>query len=310
MDTRTLGPFDVSVVGLGCNNFGTRIDEAGTQRVVDAALDAGITFFDTADVYGESRSEEYLGRALAGRRDQAIVATKFGLEMPGGAGGSDRWVRQAVDDSLRRLGTDHIDLYQFHAPDDDTPIAETLGALGDLVAAGKVRAIGCSNVSVAQLEDGLGASADGDLPAWVSVQNHYSLLHREPEEDGILEACAHHRLGLLPFFPLASGVLTGKYRENETPPEDSRLGSIPAERAGRFLKPEWLAAATRLTAYAADHGRTLLDLAFAYLLASGPVTSVIAGATRPEQATTNAAAADWDLTPDQQAEVRRIATTE
>jgi aryl-alcohol dehydrogenase-like predicted oxidoreductase len=309
METRPLGPFDVSIVGLGCNNFGRRIDADATRIVVQAALDAGITFFDTADVYGDGESEAFLGRALAGRRDEAIVATKFGLTMPDGSGGAPLWIRTAVEDSLRRLDIDHIDLYQFHAPDDETPIAETLGALGELVAAGKVRTIGCSNVTVDQLEEALGTSAEGELPAWVSVQNHYSLLHREPEDDGILDACDRHGLGLLPFFPLASGVLTGKYRPGAAPPEGTRLATIPAERAERFLNADSLDAAARLEQFAAERGHSLLELAFGYLLAADPVASVIAGATRPEQIAANAAAAGWRLTTEERAEAQALATT-
>lgn len=309
MDTRSLGPLDLPVVGLGCNNFGRRLDAVETRRVVDAALGAGVTFFDTADVYGDGASEEYLGAALAGRREEAVVATKFGIEMPGGGGGSPAWVRRAVDDSLRRLGMDHIDLYQFHRPDDEVPVAETLGALGELVEAGKVRAVGCSNVTVEQLAAGLETAAGSDLPAWVSVQNHYSLLHRDPETDGILAACERHGLGLLPYFPLASGVLTGKYRADTAPPEGTRLAGIPAERAARFLNPDSSAAAERLEGFARDHGRTLLELAFGYLLAAAPVSSVIAGATRPEQVTANAAASGWRLSDAEAAEARRLAAS-
>jgi len=306
MDTRTLGPFDVSVVGLGCNNFGSRLDSAATRSVVETALEVGINFFDTADIYGDSKSETYLGAALAGHRDEAIVATKFGMEMPEGSGGSAAWVQTAAEASLRRLGIDHIDLYQFHRPDDEVPIAETLGALAELVAAGKVRAIGCSNVSVAQLEEALGFSGGESLPSWVSVQNHYSLLHRDPEADGVLDACERHGLGLLPFFPLSSGVLTGKYRRGEEPPKGTRLGDIPAERAERFLNDERAAAAERLSGFAADRGRTLLELAIGYLLAAIPVASVIAGATKPEQVAANAAAASWTLSADEVAEARLL----
>lgn len=308
METRTLGPFDVSVVGLGCNNFGSRIDSDATRRVVDAALDAGISLFDTADVYGNGQSEEFLGRALAGRRERAIVATKFGMEMPDGSGGSAEWIRTAVEASLQRLDMDHIDLYQFHRPDESVPIAETLGALGELVQAGKVRAIGCSNVSVEQLEEGLGVSGSQRLPAWVSVQNHYSLLHREPETDGVLDACDRHGLTLLPFFPLASGVLTGKYRSVEHPPEGTRLAEIPPERASRFLNDDWVAAAGRLESFATQRGRSLLELAFGYLLTSRPVASVIAGATRPDQIVANAQAADWRLDEEEVATARALAT--
>jgi aryl-alcohol dehydrogenase-like predicted oxidoreductase len=307
MEHRSLGPFSVSVVGLGCNNFGRRLDQDGTTAVVGAALDHGITLFDTADVYGEGLSEHYLGVALGARRDEVVVATKFGMEMPGGSGASAAWIERAAEDSLRRLGTDHIDLYQMHRHDPDTPFEETLEALDRLVTAGKVRAIGCSNLTVGAIRESLGIAADHDAPAWVSVQNHYSLLHRDPEHDGVAAACEELGLGLLPYFPLASGVLTGKYHEGEPPPEGSRLAGIPAERAARFLNDDSLEAAARLAAFAADRGHTLLDLAFGYLLAAGPVPSVIAGATRPDQIAANVAAGEWRPTAEELAEARSLA---
>jgi len=307
METRTIGPLEVSAVGLGCNNFGGRIDEAATASVVHAALDAGITLFDTADVYGKGLSEEYLGKALRGRRDEAVIATKFGIEMPGGSGASPEWIEQAVADSLRRLGVDHIDLYQLHAPDDDTPVEATIAALDGLVTAGAVRAVGCSNVTAEWLDATLGISAERDLSGWVTVQNHYSLLHREPEGDGVLDACARHGLGMLPYFPLASGMLTGKYRAGETPPEHTRLGAIPAERASKFMNDEAFATVERLQRFSDRHGRSLLELAFGYLLSRPEVASVIAGATRPEQIEANVAAGGWRLTEEEMAEVALLA---
>jgi aryl-alcohol dehydrogenase-like predicted oxidoreductase len=217
MDTRRIGSLAVSVVGLGCNNFGMRIDEADSARVVHAALDAGITFFDTADIYGSTQSEVFLGRALAGRRDAAVIATKFGMKVDAGREGArPDYVRRAADDSLRRLGTDHIDLYQLHRPDPAVPIADTLGALEDLVRAGKVREIGCSNFSAEQLRDARAACEPG-AAQFVSVQNELSLLHREAERE-VLPECGRLGLKFLPYFPLASGLLTGKYRRGEPAP--------------------------------------------------------------------------------------------
>jgi len=307
METRPLGPFAVSVIGLGCNNFGRRLDRAQTAVVVGAALEAGITLFDTADVYGDGASEEYLGAALGTRRDTVVVATKFGMDMPTGSGASAAWIERAVEDSLRRLGTDRIDLYQMHRPDPATPIEETLDALGRLVAAGKVRAVGCSNVTAEGIKASLAASGTGARPAWVSVQNQYSLLHRQPEDDGVLQACTERGLRLLPFFPLASGVLTGKYHPGEPAPQGSRLAGLPPERSSRFLNDASLGAVSRLTAFAEERGHTLLELAFGYLLSSPAVSSVIAGATRPAQIAANTGARGWRLTADEVAEARRLA---
>jgi aryl-alcohol dehydrogenase-like predicted oxidoreductase len=307
METRPLGPFAVSVIGLGCNNFGRRLDRAQTAVVVGAALEAGITLFDTADVYGDGASEEYLGAALGTRRDTVVVATKFGMDMPTGSGASAAWIERAVEDSLRRLGTDRIDLYQMHRPDPTTPIEETLDALGRLVAAGKVRAVGCSNVTAEGIEASLAASGTGARPAWVSVQNQYSLLHRQPEDDGVLQACTERGLRLLPFFPLASGMLTGKYHPGEPAPQGSRLAGLPPERSSRFLNDASLGAVSRLTAFAEERGHTLLELAFGYLLSSPAVPSVIAGATRPAQIAANTGARGWRMTADEVTEARRLA---
>jgi aryl-alcohol dehydrogenase-like predicted oxidoreductase len=214
IDTRRIGSLEVSVVGLGCNNFGRRLDYDATSAVVDAALDAGITFFDTADVYGATKSEEYLARALGRRRDDVVVATKFGSRLDEERRGArPEYVRRAVEDSLRRLGTDRIDLYQLHTPDPDVPIGETLGALDELVQTGKVREIGCSNFSAEQLREAEEATREG-AARFVSVQNEYSLLHRAPEQD-VLPECERAGLAFIPYFPLANGLLTGKYRRGQ-----------------------------------------------------------------------------------------------
>lgn len=296
METRKIGSLAVSVVGLGCNNFGMRIDEKRSGEVIGAGLDAGINFFDTADMYANGKSEELVGRFLGGRRRQVFIATKFGNDMPGqGRGARPEYVRQALDASLKRLNTDYVDLYQQHVPDPEVPIAETLGALDDLVKAGKVREIGCSNFSVAQLRESEDASAAQQGSArFVSVQNEYSLLHREPE-DGVLAECERLGLGFLPFFPLASGLLTGKYRKGEPIPHGTRIAKY--ERYGKLVTAENLNKVEALISFAESRGRTLLELAFSWLLAHRVVASVIAGATSADQIRSNAAAADWRLAP-------------
>jgi aryl-alcohol dehydrogenase-like predicted oxidoreductase len=306
MDTRRIGSLEVSVVGLGCNNFGRRLDEAGSRAVVDAALDAGITFLDTADVYGDTRSEEYLGRILEGRRDRVVLATKFGSRIddarPGGA--SPGYVRRAAEDSLRRLRTDRIDLYQLHEPDRATPIADTLGALDELVREGKVREIGCSNFTAEQLREAAAAAAPG-AASFVSVQNELNLLDRADEQGALPEA---ERLGLsyIPYFPLASGLLTGKYRRGEPPPEGTRIAGWAADRRAETLTDATFDRIDALTRFAEDRGHTLLELAFAWLLAQRPIASVIAGATRPEQVAANAAAAGWHLGQDDLASLAEL----
>ena len=308
METRSIGKLDVSVVGLGCNNFGGRIDEAASRRVVDAALDAGITLFDTADIYGGTRSEEYLGRALGTRRDDAVIATKFGgqIDEDRKGGASAAYIARAVEDSLRRLGTDRIDLYQLHFPDASTPFEETLGALDELVRAGKVLEIGGSNFSAEQIDETARISADRGLARFASIQNEYSLLRRGPERFGVLDACERNGIGFIPYFPLASGVLTGKYHRNEAPPDGTRLAGMPAERRDDALSDKVFDRVEALDAYARDRGHTLLDLAIAWLLARPTVTSVIAGATKPEQATANAAAAAWTLGDDNLREIDAV----
>lgn len=312
MQTRTIGTLEVSVVGLGCNNFGRRLDAAGTAQVVDAALDAGITLFDTADIYGGTLSEEYLGRALGSRRDRAVVATKFGMDgggvRPGGA--SPDYVRESVEGSLARLGTDRIDLYQLHLPDTSVPVAETLGALDELVRQGKVREIGCSNFSAAQLEEAARAGASVGPPGgggrcFASVQNHYSLLHREPEAE-VLPACERLGLAFLPYFPLANGLLTGKFQPGQPAPEGTRIAGMGPERSAELLAGDTMATVSALTELALGAGHSLLELAVGWLLSRAPVASVIAGATSPAQVQANAAAGAWIPGADVLAEVDRI----
>jgi aryl-alcohol dehydrogenase-like predicted oxidoreductase len=303
MERRKIGSLDVSVVGLGCNNFGGRLDAAATERVVLAALDAGVDFFDTADIYGGTKSEEYLGQALRGRRAEAVIATKFGGKIDEQRRGArPEYVRQAAEDSLRRLGIDCIDLYQLHTPDAGTPIADTLGALDELVRAGKVREIGCSNFSVPQLQEAEKAAGSG--ARFVSVQNHYSVLHRAPEQDGVLAECERQGLGFLPYFPLANGLLTGKYRQGKPAPEGSRIAG--SSNAASQLSDENLAKVEGLIRFAESRGRTILEVGVSWLLAKGVVASVIAGATKPEQVRANAAAAGWKLTAEELAEIDGI----
>jgi aryl-alcohol dehydrogenase-like predicted oxidoreductase len=290
MRTRTLGEGgpEVSVVGLGTNNFGRRCDYDQTLAVIDAALDAGVTLFDTADIYGQGLSEEYIGRALEGRRDRVVLATKFGSEMderPEERRGNPDYIQWAVEGSLRRLRTDAIDVYQMHQPDPLTPIEETLGALNDLVADGKVRWIGSSNFSADQIEAGEEVSRGAGFHRFVSAQNQYSLVRREVEED-VLPVCEKLEIGFLPYFPLASGLLTGKYRRGQEATEGRLAGrEIPAEQWDR---------AEGLQRYADERGIALLDVAVGGLLAMPAVTSVIAGATKAEQVRANVAAGAWE----------------
>ena len=307
MKTRAIGSLTVSLVGVGCNNFGMRIDEDATARVVDAAIEIGINFFDTADIYGGTKSETFLGRALGARRSQVIVATKFGMAVdPTRKGARPEYVRQAAEDSLRRLGTDYIDLYQLHEPDPGVPIADTLGAMNDLVRAGKVREIGCSNFSAGQLDQAAGVAAAAGQRAFVSVQNEYNVLHREPEPE-VLPACSRLGLGFLPYFPLASGLLTGKYATGTAAPSNSRLSASWV--ADRFLTGPNVSVAEALKRFAEQRGHTLLELAMSWLAAKPEVASIIAGATSPEQIRANAAAITWDLTPEDVAAIDRITST-
>jgi len=300
MRTRKIGSLEVSVVGLGTNNFGGRIDYEASEAVVHAALDAGVTFFDTADIYGGTHSEEFLGRALGARRDEVVVATKFGMQVDEARkGAKPDYVKRALEDSLRRLHTDRVDLYQLHAPDPNTPIADTLGALGECISAGKVHEIGCSNFTVEQLREAEAAATEGSA-RFVSVQNEFSLLRRRAERDVIPE-CERAGLSFVPYFPLASGVLTGKYRRGQAPPAGTRLSGVKQNEGP--LSDTQLAVVERLTEFAASRNRTMVELAIAWILAHPPVASVIAGATSPEQVRANVAAADWVLDAAQMADI-------
>jgi aryl-alcohol dehydrogenase-like predicted oxidoreductase len=296
VETRRIGTLEVSVIGLGCNNFGWKIDESTTRRVIDASIARGINFLDTADTYGKTTSEEFIGRALEGRRTSVIIATKFGKPVdPTRTGARPEYVHQACNDSLRRLGTDYIDLYQLHAPDPTVPIADTLGALDELVKAGKVREIGCSNFSADQLREADEASRRGHLARFVSVQNHYNMLRRDDEADAIPE-CERLGIAYLPYFPLESGLLTGKYRLGQSAPAGTRIAE-GGWLASKFTN-ENLAIIERLIAFAESRKHTLLELSISWLLRYSVVASVIAGATRPDQVSTNAAAPNWKLTPE------------
>lgn len=309
MQLRRLGNsgLKVSVIGLGCNNFGMRIDQAQTRMVVDAALDCGVNFFDTADIYGAAKSEVFLGEALKGKRDKAVLATKFANPMGEGEylrGGARRYIVKAVEDSLKRLHTDHIDLYQMHVPDPDTPIEETLRALDDLVRAGKVLYVGNSNFAGWQIADADWISRNNGLERFVSAQNNFSLLERGVERE-VLPACERFGLGLLPYFPLASGFLTGKYQRGEPPRQGTRLAAW-GKRGAAALSDRNFDRLEALEHWAMQRGRRILDLAFAWLLGHRVVSSVIAGATTPEQVEANARCAEWILTPGEVEEVRAL----
>jgi aryl-alcohol dehydrogenase-like predicted oxidoreductase len=300
----------VSVVGIGCNNFGGRIDAERTNEVVHAALDVGINLFDTADSYGSpvGRSEKLLGSALARKRDRAVIATKFGSDLGGeigpdwGSRGSRRYILRAVEASLKRLGTDYIDLYQIHWPDPMTPQAETLQALDDLVRAGKIRYVGCSNYTGWQVADAAWIAETRGLNPFVSAQNQYSLLNRDIERD-LIPACEHFGLGLLPFFPLASGLLTGKYSRGEAPPGGTRLAG---DRQRRLLQEAPWDTIEALEDFADKRGRAMLDIAIGGLAAQPAVASVIAGATSAEQVRANAEAGQWEPTDEDLAELDEI----
>jgi aryl-alcohol dehydrogenase-like predicted oxidoreductase len=305
MNKRQIGSLAVTEVGLGCNNFGRRLDYESSARVVSAALDAGINFFDMADVYGGTKSEEFLGRALGARRGDVVVATKFGMKIDEKRHGArPDYVLRAANDSLRRLSTDHIDLYQLHTPDPEVPIADTLGALDQLVKAGKAREIGCSNFTVDELREAAAATKPGSA-RFVSVQNEFSLFHRDPERD-VLPECERTGMAFLPYFPLASGLLSGKYRRGQPPPPNSRVGSGWHDE---LFTERNLDIVERLIEYSESRGHTILELAVSWLLAHKPVASVIAGATKPEQVHANAAAGNWRLTPVELEEIDRIAVT-
>jgi aryl-alcohol dehydrogenase-like predicted oxidoreductase len=306
MEVRKLGNsgLKISLAGLGCNNFGLTIDEGATEKVVRTALDSGITFFDTADCYGGGNSEVFLGKALGENRHEAIIATKFGVPMGQGplmGGASRRYVLSAAEASLKRLGTDYIDVYILHTPDPETPIEETLDALDVLVDQGKVRYIGCSNLAGWQISDAAWQARSRGLRSFVTAQNEWSLLERKVEAE-VVPACEHHGLGILPYFPLASGALTGKYKRGEDFSADSRYGGSQSEmfrnHYGHFVSDESLSTVERLEKVAAEAGLSTLELALSWLASRPVVSSVIAGATRPEQVEANAKSTRGDLGSD------------
>jgi aryl-alcohol dehydrogenase-like predicted oxidoreductase len=310
MEFKNLGStgLKVSSVGIGCNNFGRRCNLELTNEVVNAALDCGINFFDTADVYGpRGLSEEYLGKAIAGKRDDLVIATKFGMTMDDSGfkkGASRRYIMQTVEDSLRRLNTDYIDLYQQHFPDPQTPIEETLRALDDLVHQGKVRYLGCSNFSGWQVSDADWTARDLNLNRFVTAQNLYSLIDRSIEKE-VMPACEQYGLGILPYFPLASGLLTGKYTRGSEPPEGSRLSSW-GDRKKSALSDDNFDLIEKLTSFAEERGHSILDLAMSWLASMPSIPSVIAGATSKAQVQQNAEAASWQLTMEEMREVNEI----
>ncbi len=310
MEYRHLGRsgLQVSVVGLGCNNFGMRCDFDQSKAVVHQALEAGITLFDTADVYGgQGRSEEFLGKLLKGHRQDVVIATKFGMKMgegPHKSGGSRKYILSAVEDSLRRLDTDYIDLYQMHRPDPETPIEETLRALDDLVRSGKVRYIGNSNYAGWQAAEAHYVARQANLTPFISAQNEYNLLDRRIEAE-LVPACNAYGLQVLPFFPLASGFLTGKYRQGQDLPAGTRLANA-GPMAARVLTDKNYEMLGKLEAFADARGKTMLDLAIGWLASLSHVGSVIAGATKPGQIDQNVAAGGWRLTAEELAEVDAI----
>ena len=306
MEMRSIGSVPVPISGIGCNNFGRRIDEGRTREVIDAALEVGANLFDTADLYGDTKSEEFLGRHLTGRRERAVIVSKFGMRTPpdGMTGGDPRWVRRACEESLSRLATDHLDVYLLHEPDDQTPIEDTLSAMSALVDEGKVLEIGCSNFSDKQLDEAEDAARELGVRRFVTVQNEFSLLAREPRAE-VLPACRRLGIGFMPYFPLSSGLLTGKYRRGEPPPPGSRL-------AGRgnwdeFMTDERFDLVERLTAFAEDRDHTILELAMSWLASFEQVATVIAGATSAEQVRANAEAVQaWKLTDEELADLDEL----
>jgi len=310
LEYRTLGRsgLHVSVVGLGCNNFGMKTDKDAASVVVNKAIDAGITLFDTANIYGGAgKSEEFLGAALGSRRPDVVVATKFSGPMgqgPLNRGAGRRHIFQQVEASLRRLDTDYIDLYQIHFPDVTTPIEETLRALDDVVRAGKVRYIGCSNFAGWQVAEAQWTARANHLSPLVSAQNEYNLLDRRIERE-LVPACNAYGLGVLPYFPLASGFLTGKYRPGEPPPQGTRL-QMWGPRGEQFLSARNFEVLAKLEPFAASRGHTMLELAFGWLVSQPHISSVIAGATTPEQIDQNVAAASWTLTAEEINEVNGL----
>ena len=309
MEYKSLGAsgLQVSAVGLGCNNFGMRIDKEKSAAVVSRALELGINFFDTADIYGGTLSEQFLGDALGERRQHVVVATKFGGptgEGPGNRGGSRRYIIQAAEASLRRLNTDYIDLYQYHFPDPMTPIEESLRAMDDLVRSGKVRYIGSSNMSGWQAVEAHWVAKSEHLSPFITAQNEYSLIERRAEGE-LVPACRQYGIGILPYFPMASGLLTGKYSRSEAPPEDTRIAAWGA-RGQELLTDRNFDIVEGLQKFAAERDKTLLDVAISWLASQDVVSSVIAGATKPEQVEQNAAAAGLRLSPEELAEIDTI----
>jgi aryl-alcohol dehydrogenase-like predicted oxidoreductase len=306
MELRAIGSLPVPLAGIGCNNFGRRIDEARTREVVDAAFEADATLFDTADLYGDGRSEEFLGKALGSRRDRAVIVSKFGMRTPpdGMTGGDPGWVVRACEDSLRRLGTDRIDVYLLHTPDEATPIGDTLSAMSRMVDQGKVREIGCSNFSAKQLDEAEDAARELEVRRFVTVQNEYSLLAREPRDE-VLPACRRLDMSFMPYFPLASGMLTGKYRRGEPPAPGTRMAG--RDRWDEFLTDERFDVVERLTEFAVERGHTILELAMAWLASQPEIATVIAGATRAEQVRANVEAVEaWPLSEDELAAVDEL----
>lgn len=302
---RALGSLTVTTVGIGCNNFGRELDTSATRAVIYSALDEGVTFFDTADNYGKPKttSESLLGEILEGRRNEVVIATKFGRWLDDRRGGGKAaYVRAATEASLKRLRTDYIDLMQMHIPDPETPIEETLGTLGALVQEGKIREIGCSNFSTAQLRAANEVADAERLPRFVSAQEQYSLLHRAPAA-GLIAECQRSGVAIMPWRPLFNGLLTGKYSSGALVPPDSRIGAKASEQRDKLLSPANMAMVARLTEFAEARGRTILELAFAWLLAHPFVPTVIAGVSSPGQVRLNAAAAAWTLTHEEFAAV-------
>jgi aryl-alcohol dehydrogenase-like predicted oxidoreductase len=284
------------VIGLGCNNFGRALDAGQSANVVNAALEAGVNFFDTASNYGEGRSESFLGAALGSRRDEVVIGTKFGVPvagLPGSGGARPAYVREAIERSLSELGTDHIDLYMLHKPDPETPIEDTLEVMHDLVQEGKAREIGCSNLDAVQLSDALDVSAGRGWSSFISNQVEYSLVHREPETNGLRDLCRERGVGMLPYYPLANGLLTGKTRRGEEP-----TGRLAMDRYQSYLSDENFDLVERLDGYATERGLTMVQVALGWLVAQDVVPSVTAGATSPEQVASNALAAEWEPTAD------------
>lgn len=296
MRTSWIGDLEVSVVGLGCNNFGRALDKAGSAAVVAAALEVGISHFDTASNYGEGQSEEFLGAALGGSRDDVVIATKVGVPIPGweGSGGAaPDYVRQVLERSLTELGTDYVDVYMVHFPDPKIPIEDTLAVMNVMVDEGKVRQIGCSNFDPAQLTEALAVSAEKGWPPFVCDQVQYSMVHREPEENGLAELCAESGVALLPYYPLASGLLTGKTRRGGEP-----QGRLKMDRYQEYLTDDNFDVAEAVERFAVERELSMVQVALGWLLSREAVPAVTAGATSPEQVRANAAAADWEPTPD------------